>query len=1804
MIFNKASISKGLTWPCYLLSTLFALVPIAGLSQTQWCCLDTNLIIADKTTQNLRIKISGALVNDLANPAQGVCGVRLKFRHKFVGDLTVDLVSPTGQKVRLIGPIGPSGHTNFSVWNVTFVPKRIRPVPDPGFKPKWDNLQPWGIFGQFYNGTYHPSEDSLESFNNGPVNGQWVLSITDNEEFYTGQIESFCILFCDPRGINCSACSPNGGFFRNTSFSYCAGSPELKLSEAPDFQGLSADSNAYDYRYVIIQNNQIHSYRTDLDLQSLQAGNYQICGLSYQKSDSAKLPPIGADAVRFKNALIANTIDLCGEFSKNCIDVDILRVPNPVVLDTTLCKNQFIEIGSSVFDRPGSYVVNLLSKGGCDSVVILNLNYNNIQLQLFHKDTITCAKPDGAIDISNSIIPPLSTIHWFTADGNIIDKTNPLRILINKDGLYTVTVQAGHCRDTLKVPVLKIGRVPELRVNEPLITCDSTNVTLTATTNAANARFRWTLNGNLVGESNHLTVSSAGRYFVVVTDVNGCTNAAFSNVVEDKDRPVLVFEYGIITCKQGSATINLQTTRALREQIWTGPNGFRNDSFNITVRQPGIYYITATADNGCAAYDSVTVRAQIAPPTVHLRNDTIKCGKDSIVLYTLSQSFLDTVLITGPKNFISTDLNPTVKFPGRYHLRFVDTAGCVLDTFVEISLDTLRPDFRLSGSELNCSNDSVQLHVLHSGSTNGIRYRWLGPPGFTSNLESPYVKEKGLYILMATLPNGCVFRDSIRINQDNTKPEIDIVYNEIDCIKDIAQVKASSPTGVKFYWTGPDKFTATTDTFSTTVDGIYKLIVTSANGCTAEKSILLEANQKAPIQAIMADTINCLQDSATLRLISPTVIEKITWQGPGTFHSTELQPRVNTPGWYYASALGKNGCANVDSVLVVIDTMPPAYDLTYFDITCLKDKALVKANIFTPGSTVWFKLPDDNIIRRDAFTTKLPGIYEMQITAPNGCISNRSFEIADRSQPPTFSLRNDTLTCENPQFVMTTPYFGPQYSFNWSGPGFSNLREAQIRVTKGGRYVLRLQNEFGCVYTDSVDIVSTITLPDIKISNPIFNCSTIKDPYLIATIQDSVQSIKWTYPDLSESNERQILVNQAGVYYFEAVDLKNCRFRDTLIVAFDTLAPRVLRFQLDSINCLKKSVTPVFQLSDSRATTKWTFPNGDTSTVSRPVFTEAGVYHLHLKSANECASQYSFPVVVDTVYPKVNALGGELNCNNGRIRLQFLSDDSTARILWVDPNNTLLSGRNPTVDIPGLYTLKVIKHNGCESTDTARVRDNRKPPRLILSKSISLPCVGDSISLRAIFQDSVISHQWQGKGFLSFEPSPFVRDTGWYYLTAIGANFCSAKDSIYVNAERKYPTVTIAGQHLDCNNKLVTLTANTEAENKFVWNGPGTIDSTRLSIQVTQPGTYRFTAINLQLCATDTAFTVLIDTIKPKVTIRLIDSLICEKTQISVLASPVNPQSNYTYSWSSPNTALLRGENQAHLFVKNPGDLTLNIKNPVNGCTDSLSFAVLDYSYSLSQTNILVTDPSCFNSNDGRVELLSTSSGRAPYRLSLNGRDFINGTIIGNLAHGVYTLNIKDANGCKADTNFILQNPQALSLHLGADRTIKLGQKVQITPRTNADTSQLNQWTWTPDDFLDCTSCFSVNASPKTTTRYVLRITDRHGCTVEDDVLIQVNAHPEVIVPSAFSPNGDNVNDRLEIAVGQAVRRIHAFKIYDRWGNLVYQAKDILPGTRLLSWDGSMNGEPLNPGVFIYMIDLELINGVRHHMAGDVSLLR
>ena len=128
---------------------------------------DTLIKIPDnEKALGVKLVVEGVLNNDLSHPNQGVCKVHLKYEHQQRTELTIDLISPSGQKVQLVGPYNPFSSPNPGKrkWDIDFLPCSSAVSPDPGKSEHFNNNDNWGFLSS-YSGSYYPHDYCLESFN-------------------------------------------------------------------------------------------------------------------------------------------------------------------------------------------------------------------------------------------------------------------------------------------------------------------------------------------------------------------------------------------------------------------------------------------------------------------------------------------------------------------------------------------------------------------------------------------------------------------------------------------------------------------------------------------------------------------------------------------------------------------------------------------------------------------------------------------------------------------------------------------------------------------------------------------------------------------------------------------------------------------------------------------------------------------------------------------------------------------------------------------------------------------------------------------------------------------------------------------------------------------------------------------------------------------------------------------------------------------------------------------------------------------------------------------------------------------------------------------------------------------------------------------------------------------------------------------------------------------------------------------------------------------------------------------------------
>ncbi|MEZ4920054.1 MAG: gliding motility-associated C-terminal domain-containing protein [Saprospiraceae bacterium] len=226
--------------------------------------------------------------------------------------------------------------------------------------------------------------------------------------------------------------------------------------------------------------------------------------------------------------------------------------------------------------------------------------------------------------------------------------------------------------------------------------------------------------------------------------------------------------------------------------------------------------------------------------------------------------------------------------------------------------------------------------------------------------------------------------------------------------------------------------------------------------------------------------------------------------------------------------------------------------------------------------------------------------------------------------------------------------------------------------------------------------------------------------------------------------------------------------------------------------------------------------------------------------------------------------------------------------------------------------------------------------------------------------------------------------------------------------------------------------------------------------------------------------------------------------------------------------------------------------------------------------------------------------GIEPYEFYIDGAPQAGTTSL--LTEGSYILQLADANGCSLDSVFALNLPDPPQLFLPTDTVVALGSTLTLEALTNVTT--WDSLYWSPPADSSCVACLTQVWQPQVSQAYTLTLIDTLGCIVSARILVGVEKTIPLYIPNVFKPDDDGFNDFFTIGAGPSIVELETLSIFDRWGNQVYQLLAPTPVEDWMGWDGTFRGEKMNPGVYIYLLRVRLIDGTTVDKAGDLLLSR
>ncbi len=413
-----------------------------------------------------------------------------------------------------------------------------------------------------------------------------------------------------------------------------------------------------------------------------------------------------------------------------------------------------------------------------------------------------------------------------------------------------------------------------------------------------------------------------------------------------------------------------------------------------------------------------------------------------------------------------------------------------------------------------------------------------------------------------------------------------------------------------------------------------------------------------------------------------------------------------------------------------------------------------------------------------------------------------------------------------------------------------------------------------------------------------------------------------------------------------------------------------------------------------------------------------------------------------------------------------------------------------------------------------------------------------------------------------------------------------------------------ANQTLGCATFNVVLDNFSTTSDSYLWDfGNGDTSSVIFNPAITfdTPGVY-----DIYLYVTDSVC-LLTDT--AMITITVTDSIQLNVTNTIQLCSPVeiniNASSNGTadyFIWSS-SLAFLDTLNaditDSVLTIIPPGTTTYYVMAGNSGCShiDSVQVEFTSSSLVLNANDSICSGETTLVTAINLNPLITFTFAWSPASIILVP-SVSNMVQVQPLTSQYVYVTASASNGCIIEDSIWIAVSSISSSSVIASASEILVPEGGTTTLTGQP-SGLN-YQWTPVSGVTNPTMQSTTVTVEQTTIYTLTVSDGI-CEKSDTVLIKaysfICGEPFIYVPNAFSPNGDNENDVLFVR-GQLIEGM-VFRIFDRWGEMVFESYD-----RLIGWDGTFRGKALDPDVYDYYLKAICIDGGESIIKGNISLLK
>ncbi len=1359
------------------------------------------------------------------------------------------------------------------------------------------------------------------------------------------------------------------------------------------------------------------------------------------------------------------------------------------------------------------------------------------------------------------------------------------------------------------------------------------------------------------GINTTITYPDTGTYVVELIGTNnfGCMDT--TEIVAEVGMPHIIDFIATPTdvCAEEPVQFNNITTADIDQWIWEFGDGSTSALANPThiYQDTGLFTICLTVyQNSCPTSICKEDYIHILPPIARFSHDQ-NCTDPYTVSFTDNSIGADTHFwdfgVTGTLADTSTLANPTFTFPDRgiYTVSLTVNnfqTGCSFDLVRTVEIRDAYAEFTVA-PDTGCALLTV---VPEDLSIDAVDYEWLAPGGVLSpNATSPTAvieyANAGVYtdigLIVADI-YGC--RDTLMLPDSILVSDVFPGFTSnisAGCIPlTISFTDTSSAFGsdiVSWLWDFGDGNTSTSQNpshdFTSKGQKDITLTVTNALGCTQSLTMPEYIDPTYPDVSFVADTLACTGQTVSFTSTS-LVSDPATylWDFGDSNTSTDQNPTHN-----YANediydicltVTDRNGCDSTLCKPNYIRVGDPVSnfeaDNTYascpplsVNFTDLSINAAEWEWDFGDNSAAIFTQNASHIYTE-------PGTYDvcLYIKTATGC--------------------PDTLC--RPQYIQID---GPSASFSFAPD--EGCVPLEVTMIATGTEVVKYTWDSGCgdvqVHNNAAPSDTAIFVYDqpgicypILVVEDIQGCQrtyvspdpittdnlevdfTTSDTVLcdngVVTYQSNVNSnvgalqYEWQFPGgtpaTSSFPNTSVTYTTPGSYTATLV-VTNGRCRDSItktssITIADTPIPD-FAFS-PSTGCEPQSIN----FSDASSVMLgnieqwfWDFGTGDTAIVRNPSYTfeQAGTYTVSLTvwSSWGCENTSSQDITI-LALPTADAGLDQQLCIGETVSLQASGSGTYQWSPATGLSCTTCANPEASPTLSTDYILTVTGANGCTDRDTVNVDVIPFPVPSLNLTGPNTVCAGDFVQLNASSNNAGVIFYWDEsrEGLTCYEncfnPLAYPEVTTTYVVTAVGQGGCSRMDSITVEVINN--TAELAGiDRTICRGESVTLSIQGGFNPSWSpFDGLSCINCPTPEASPEETTTYMVEVTTADGClATDSV----------QITVMDIDDIDAGADQTICLGDAVelNADGKGVISWSPASSLSATDILNPTATPATTTTYTFLVTNDLCELEDNVTINVRERAEISATGDVICLGDTTELMASGVADSYTWTSPNDPMpingpRATVYPEETTTYTVIGSLGNC-----IPDTTEVEVFVNPLpeIEVQETVSYFLGAD-------PVQLEAVASGGSGGGYSYSWSPPDGLSCVTCPDPLAMPDTMMIYDIAVMDSEGCRTVEQVRLLLKEECEeelIIVPNAFTPNGDGLNDLLFVR-GSVLSTVNLFRIYDRWGAMVFETENIREG-----WDGTFKGQALNPGVFVYYVEAPCpLDGSRILKKGNITLLR